>query len=412
MEMPTNSNFLLDNGVVAHNCKAHAESYATLAYLTAWLKHHYSLEWWTAVLRNADKNEITEKFWPHVGHLVDLPDVQHSGDGFTIQNERIRAPLSLLHGVGETAHGQLMAGAPYTDVQDFCNKIEVHREATKYPVKKIKTDDGKSKYIKCEESEMTAWRKGHSALNRKVTYTMIVAGCMDSLFSPELTTLDKMYAFEEEMANATGAKKPKKIDKKYLELGAIERYQMKKMVLPVYGQDLNPLFMETGHVSFLTRKETVLNETATSITRVQQDIPYFLWNNPRTNRNEEIRLVDSQDIDAINHIEFIGKNEAIQIAVVTYVTESRVFNYHEERREACQVDFDLNGKMMSYVKWGGSAKKIPAIFKEEVKGSVVVLVMSKYKADRPFAIDDLIVLQGPLDHKDSEEITKDEQKVA
>ena len=40
---------------------SHAVSYSVTAYACAFLKHHYPLEWWCAVLQNADKDEIYSK---------------------------------------------------------------------------------------------------------------------------------------------------------------------------------------------------------------------------------------------------------------------------------------------------------------------------------------------------------------
>jgi DNA polymerase-3 subunit alpha len=74
--------------------RSHSACYAVIAVACAFLKHHYPVEWWCAVLRNADKKEIGEKFWKHCKEWVDLPDIRFSGPVFEIQNGRIRAPLS------------------------------------------------------------------------------------------------------------------------------------------------------------------------------------------------------------------------------------------------------------------------------------------------------------------------------
>jgi DNA polymerase-3 subunit alpha len=55
--------------------KSHAVCYVVISYACAFLKHFYPLEWWTAVLRNASKNEVDLKFWQHCGHLILLPDI-------------------------------------------------------------------------------------------------------------------------------------------------------------------------------------------------------------------------------------------------------------------------------------------------------------------------------------------------
>ena len=77
--------------------KSHAVCYVIISYACAWLKHHYPLEWWTSVLRNANKNEINDTFWRFCGKLIDLPDVNLSESQFEIRNERIQAPVTLPH---------------------------------------------------------------------------------------------------------------------------------------------------------------------------------------------------------------------------------------------------------------------------------------------------------------------------
>ena len=50
--------------------KSHAVAYVVISYACAFLKHYYPLEWWAAVLSNADQKEINEVFYKYVKDMV------------------------------------------------------------------------------------------------------------------------------------------------------------------------------------------------------------------------------------------------------------------------------------------------------------------------------------------------------
>ena len=100
--MPTNHNFIIGDGIIAHNC-AHSTSYAIVAYNTAYLKLHYPLEFWSAELTceydNEDKLRLYAK---HLGDLLLPPDIQKSHPTkFLIEEGKLRVPISSIKGVGE-----------------------------------------------------------------------------------------------------------------------------------------------------------------------------------------------------------------------------------------------------------------------------------------------------------------------
>lgn len=383
--------------------KSHATCYAVIAYACAYLKHHYSLEWWCAVLKNAAKNEVNEKFWQHCGHMIDLPDVSLSGSSFEIQNDRIRAPLSLLHGVGEGAHNQLVKYAPYKDIQDYCDKIQLHRESTSYLVRRIAQNEGKPKWVKLEGDEATKWlaatdderaagevkwRLGHNALHRGITYTLIISGAMDSLFPKDESRLvhDNLADYEKALAKSGGKKKAAPVDETLVNMSPVARFQRRKAILPAYGEDLCKLLADTNH----------------PIVQRDGNNYYFLWINTFSGREEAVRFATNKEVEEAEQSE-MSPGERRQAAVVAYVEDTRIFNYGEDRREACEVILDVEGGRFKFVKWGGKAKKVPAIFKEDIKGAIVIAVLNKYKADKPFAIEDLIVIEKPLPFKDAKE---------
>lgn len=366
--------------------KSHATAYVTISYACAFLKHYYPLEWWTAVLRHADKDEINTKFWKHCGHLIDLPDVALSGDSFEIVNERIRAPLNLLHGIGETAHKQIMMYRPYVSLEDFCQKIVDHKKNTSTMVEKAVTvqqpildargmDTGETE----EVVQMVMRSKaGHSALNKSVVATLIISGAMDSLFPPDTLSVDALGQYNVAMAKVQNKKKVESVDKKYLNLNSFVKYQMRKAILPAYQEELTPKVLRSG------AKGLVLPADARPEFSIEEkQAPFLLF-------DEMQFLADKRPWP---------EEYAIQCASAGYVVEARKFGYGGGK-EALELIVDLDGGQLKAVKWPGRGGKLPSHLRtpDDLNGAVVVVLYTKYREDKPFAIDDVAVIQPPLDH--------------
>lgn len=384
--------FIVSWGQYGFN-KSHSVCYSVIGYACAYLKHHFPLEWWTAVLRNAEKNEINEKFWKYAGHLIDLPDVKMSGDGFEIQNERIRAPLSLLHGIGEGAHKQLQDNKPYTDIDDFCRKIQLHRErGAKVSIEKAEKTikvkrmgaNGKplrvdGKYVYDEHQEMVEVEKkrlGSSALNRKVIYTLIVSGAMDSLFPPGTSVLEQLELYEEALAKATG-KKLEKVDRRYTSLHQIQRYQMRKKVLPAYSDRLLPMFVEREIEGVVSDGRRIC---------LRHENPDCDW----------APFVTPERFASLGNLSPWPDRQRVTVAAAAYVEGARKFQF-QGTKEAIDFTFDWDGTQVSAVKWPEKNGKLLKRFKDtDYKGAVVAVLLSKYREDKPFAVDDIVVIEPPL----------------
>lgn len=383
---------------------SHATCYAVIAYACAYLKHHFPLEWWCAVLRNASKNEVNATFWRYCGHWIDLPDVQRSGEQFEIRGDRIQAPLTLLKGLGEAAHRQLRAGRPYRDLEDFVRRQEDYRIAngksvTKVEKKKVRVPDpagGKKKVTQEVEQKVTVFRKATTALNRGVVSTLILSGAMDSLFPKtftddtgehEVTVADQLRMFETTLAavktetnpvNAKGKRKqekPEPVDPKFLGLSAIQRFQLRKDILPAYSLDLVPLMQGAD---WDRRDGRVF---------VQWDLPFGGLSELEVAGYEDLRRLGSVEMDAGNRL---------QVVVVAYVEDVRVFSYSAERKTACDLALDVEGGKFNFVKWPDKSGKPPKGFNDELKGAVVAVVLTKFRTEKPFSIDDVTVVQPSL----------------
>ena len=153
--------------------KAHSVSYALISYWTGYFKAHYPVEYMAAVLNarldNTDKtiSSINECF--RLGIPVWLPDVNRSGEFFTIDHDEegkpgLRIGLAAVKTVGEGAVKPVVEerkeNGPYESVDDFCR------------------------------------RSGAANLNRRTLESMVKAGAFDSLAArgAVLAVLDRIVA--------------------------------------------------------------------------------------------------------------------------------------------------------------------------------------------------------------------------
>ncbi len=117
--------------------KAHAVSYALIAYWTAYFKANYPVEYMTAVLNQRLGN--TERMAATIGEChrmkieVRPPDVNHSDVPFIIEGQRggaqaIRFGLGAIKGVGEAAIAVVVesrGAEPFASVEDLCRRMDM-----------------------------------------------------------------------------------------------------------------------------------------------------------------------------------------------------------------------------------------------------------------------------------------------
>jgi len=134
--------------------KSHSAAYSYLAYVTGYLKAHYSVEFMAALLTSETGN--TEKVVKYINECRELgievlpPDVNQSDYNFTpVGRERMRFGLGAVRNVGQSAVDAVVAarreGGPFTSLDDFCERVDL------------------------------------AAVNRRVIESLIRAGAMDSL---------------------------------------------------------------------------------------------------------------------------------------------------------------------------------------------------------------------------------------
>lgn len=113
--------------------KSHSAAYALLAYQTAWLKAHYPEAMMASVLSSdmefTDKLKLHHRECKAMGLELRAPNVNESVTYFAVVGKgEIGYGLGALKGLGKQAADAIVtereAGGPYTDLHDFCTRID------------------------------------------------------------------------------------------------------------------------------------------------------------------------------------------------------------------------------------------------------------------------------------------------
>ncbi|MDY3282328.1 DNA polymerase III subunit alpha, partial [Dysosmobacter sp.] len=110
--------------------KAHAVSYAVVAYQTAYLKCHYCREYMAALLTSVLDN--SDKIAGYINECRDCgirllpPDINRSYDHFTVEDGGIRFGLAAVKNIGRgfiQAMVRERESGPFTSLSDFCQRM-------------------------------------------------------------------------------------------------------------------------------------------------------------------------------------------------------------------------------------------------------------------------------------------------
>ncbi|MGH7087644.1 MAG: DNA polymerase III subunit alpha, partial [Stellaceae bacterium] len=112
--------------------KSHAAAYALVGYQTAYLKANFPVEFMAALMSldigNTDKLNLFRQECTRLGIKTLPPDINRSGDAFTVEGGDIRYALAAVKGVGVQAMRQLVAEraahGPFANLFDFAGRID------------------------------------------------------------------------------------------------------------------------------------------------------------------------------------------------------------------------------------------------------------------------------------------------
>jgi len=109
-------------------CRAHAASYARLAWANAYMKAHHPAEFWVAALNN---NEGLYPRWVYIeeakraGLRVVLPCVNRSHDEFALEDGAIRTGLLMVKGLSARARESIINNRPFAGLVDLVARTSV-----------------------------------------------------------------------------------------------------------------------------------------------------------------------------------------------------------------------------------------------------------------------------------------------
>ena len=155
--------------------KAHAVSYAVVAYQTAWFKCHHTREYMaallTSVLDNSDKVAGYISECRDCGIALLPPDINRSADRFTVEEGGIRFGLVAIKNIGRGFIQAVMRDraekGPFTPLYDFCDRMadsDINKRAVENLIRSGAFDSlgaRRSQLIQVYESVMDAVADSH-----------------------------------------------------------------------------------------------------------------------------------------------------------------------------------------------------------------------------------------------------------
>jgi len=159
--------------------KSHSTAYALIAYMTAYLKAHYKVEFMAALLSSDIPGRNFKKKDALVEHLEDCqrmgiavlpPDVNRSATDFTVAEGKICYGLSAIKGCGVAAadaiSAERRARGPFRSLFDFCERLDpgtVNRTAIEALVKAGAFDSLRGRRAQCFAAIDRAMQSGAAA---------------------------------------------------------------------------------------------------------------------------------------------------------------------------------------------------------------------------------------------------------
>lgn len=110
------------SGIYSFN-EAHAVGYALVTAWEVWVKHHYYIEFLTALLiTDEEKTNLYLREARKKGIQILPPDVNESNERFTLVGDSIRYGLGVIKQVGPSAVTDIQAKKPFLSFQDYLER--------------------------------------------------------------------------------------------------------------------------------------------------------------------------------------------------------------------------------------------------------------------------------------------------
>jgi DNA polymerase-3 subunit alpha len=353
--------------------KSHAVAYSLIAYACAYLKHHYPLEWWAAVLSNAEEKEITEILWPHVKDILSPPDINLSREEIVIDYETgtLRNKLSVLRGLGVKVAQNIIDNRPYLTIDDLVTKEVVGPSLVRSLIHVGVMDSLFSKNTNLMEkmqqfeNALSAWeykKKMHEKSLKELDLNLDLLSFIEAAKAHSLTKRCRHKIPEG------------KIDLKYAFMNPIKDYILKKSIFPTMPVKLYDVIKNnTKNVRMISSNEN----------------SYII-----SKKHGEVRLINGKTFQNIKDIPCQPNNKKIiNFCIAGYVVESKEFSYKAGQKKALKMIVDIDGHIEEFVQWPDYETGILK-YPENLKKNSVIFLFLHRKMDKEkyhTNIDEIIV---------------------
>ena len=370
---------------------SHAVSYCFVSYACAYLKRHKQTEWWCSVLRNAKKQEmvaqekngrVTGGFWRYARLFAREPDLSVSGADFKIVDGKIVAPVRLVAGVGPEAAADLGKLEGTKTIEDLVRKMVAMQAANCVPLYPEGVEQIPANQLK-DAKGRPMFKPGRLPLGRTTVYSLIIAGVMDTLFAnaqgwqtrdmmfpvmpPVMkTAFDKIKYFEQVLSLATG-KKPQKPDTKWLVTDKRTEFKIRKQILPITNMPLQDLYKD----------EIASNCYYSDLRDTHYAMPCSL-----------------KHFRAMGEMQHLGAETFLSTPAYVLFANEFQYNKKEKPKTAKKFMLDVEGDEIEAVLWPPSKEDTlyPRKAVDIQAGDIVLCIWSRRKADRPYELRDIVVI--------------------
>lgn len=322
--------------------KSHSTSYAYVAYAGMYLKIFYPLEFWTAILTFASKDDM-KGYWKHVEDYVRYPDISKSKNEFYIakdgDKEYIQAPINLIDGVGPATAKEIVGKAPYKSLEDFV--LRVNRRI----------------------------------VNKKIVTRLIFSGTMDSLMPPGLNDAEKLDLYLQTKSIVDNEKK-EPVPAQYLSFTPLMTFLFKKSIFKVFKEDVTPLTIPV----LVERK--VLEQKDSGGRR-----GYLVYRDYVNKKLDNALLSTPADYQY-----YIDEGIPATIAMVVYVSEVEEKSYADGQKTMLRMVLesgDAEIKTVKFPSWGENDHGVD----KDIEGSVALVVMTKRWDKNDFLVDKILKIE-------------------
>lgn len=301
----------------------HAAAYSVTAYACAFLKYHYPLEWWAAILTNATSKEVNEVFYRYTKDLLLPPDINLSTEKITIDYKqgKLRNRLSMINGVGGKAAGKIIENRPYDGIYDFVSKNVCGPSLSKKLIH-VGVLDSLFKEENTLEEKILAYDKAvakHKFNQKLEEYSGKIAQAIND------KEVEKVEKFKQRYIDK-GVKEVE-ADSEYMLLSPKKDFLMKKSVFPTINLDLNKILQRDSSTKILkgSKFPLVFNKYGREV---------YLFT------GEQLQTLDDRTL-----------TYDLDFCVAGYVVDMSEFSYKNNTRKALKLIIDSSGYISEKVIW-------------------------------------------------------------